>query len=509
MFELPGNGSARSRRSFLGTVGAAVGATALTGRAAAGGGYDTVDIVEAGADNDGGESITPILEDVVESNTRVYFPPGRYYMDEQLRFTGFEKLWLDGNGATIVPAPADEYKGEARLFKLGTYYAPGEWLRIGGLTFDFTAENTGLRAIQAQVNDAWIHDVNVVGEHDAGTWGPLLVDILDPDAVGAVDRVSMPDGGEFTKNTPGDANPTVNIGPTGFIVSPYHEGTLWVRDCVVGPFPDNGLYDSSGDTGTVQVYGGEFRNSNVANIRLEGDNALVDGATVVVNENREDDVNQRGIRLDGGEDVLVTDTSVYLNAPNGHAITVMSEIASATIRNTQIRIGGDDVNDGIVISDGAGDVQIDECDIVTGAMGQAIQIGRGDGDVLVEQVTITGDASGAHGGREAVRCTRDGAELLGNVVEQPGDGYRRALGIYADEVVVSGGRYESSHHPIIIGGDDVLVTQTEARSYDGYEAVKLIEGVGNAKLVWSTFHEGFLVQTPDEPRAYGNEYPSA
>jgi hypothetical protein len=257
------------------------------------------------------------------------------------------------------------------------------------------------------------------------------------------------------------------------------------------------------------VYGGEFRNSNVANIRLEGDNALVDGATVVVNENREDDVNQRGIRLDGGEDVLVTDTSVYLNAPNGHAITVMSEIASATIQRTEITIGGDDVNDGIVIGDGAGDVIIDECDIVTGAMGQAIQIGRGDGDVLVEQVTITGDASGAHGGREAVRCTRDGAELLGNVVEQPGDGYRRALGIYADEVVVSGGRYESTHHPIIVGGGGALVTETAARSYDEYEAVRLLDGGEGAKLVWSTFYEGIQNNSGDEPTTYGNDYPDA
>jgi hypothetical protein len=491
-----------SRRSFLGTVGAAaVGTAAFSGNAAGSSSYETINIVDAGADNTGGESITPVLEDVIGSNRKIYFPPGEYYVDEGIRFTDFDKLWLLGDDATIVPAPADEFDGGHRIFKFGTYYAPGDWLRIGGLTFDFRADNTGLRGIQAQVNDCYIHDIDFVGQHDAGTHGPMLVDIVDPDSIGAVDRVSMPDGGAWTKDTDGDGNPDVRWGPTGFIVSPYHKGKLWVRDCHIGGFPDNGLYDSGGD-GRVVVRGGRFENSNTANIRLDGDESTIRDATIVVDDRRDRDTNQRGIRLDGGSNCWVEGCEIVLEEPNGHAITVMPGCASAKIENTSITLGAaSESNDAaIMISEGCGDVMLDEVDIEINCPGQAIDIEAGSGDVLVEECTITGDATGAVGGRNAIRCERDGTRFYSNTVEQPGPDYRRGLCLAADDCVVSKGSYESTHHGIISHGTNNVVTKVTARSYDGYDGIKVDSG--SLDLYWSTVYGG----VSGSYGGYGNEF---
>ncbi|EJN57208.1 right-handed parallel beta-helix repeat-containing protein [Halogranum rubrum] len=492
------------RRSFLGTVGAAaVGSAAFSGQASAGSSYETINIVDAGADNTGGESITPVLEDVLGNRRKIYFPPGEYYIDEGVRFTGFDKLWLIGDDATIVPAPADEFDGSHRIFKFGTYYSPGDWLRIGNLTFDFRADNTGLRAIQAQVNDCYIHDIDFVGEHDTGTHGPMLVDIVDEDSTGAVDRIRMPDGGAWTKNTDRDGNPDVRWGPTGFIVSPYHSGKLWVRDCVIDGFPDNGLYDS-GSAGRVVVRGGRFSNCNTSNIRLDGDESTIQNATIVVDDARDADNNQRGIRLDGGENCWVTDCEIVLDQPNGHAITVMPDITSAKIQDTNIRLASsDESNDAaVMVSEGAGDVTLDNVSIDMNCPGQAIEIEPGNGDVLVEECTVTGEASGSEGGRNAIRCERDGSRFYGNVVEQPGPGYRRALCLEADDCIVSKGSYEATHHPVINHGSGNVVTQITASSYDDYEGIKVSDGSLN--LYWSTVYEG----VSGDVGGYGNEYPS-
>jgi hypothetical protein len=497
-----------SRRSFLGTVGAAaVGVTALSGRAAANpSNYETINIVDAGADNTGGDSITPVLEDVLDDNRRIYFPPGEYYVDEGVRFTDFERLWLYGEDATIVPASADEFAGPDHIFKFGTHYAPGEWLHIGDLTFDFRADNTGLRAIQAQVDDCYIHDVDFVGEHDAGTHGPMLVDIMDADKIGAVDRVTMPDGGTWTENTAQDGDPVVKWGPTGFIVSPHHTGTLWVRDCEIGRFPDNGLYDSGGD-GRVVVRGGRFENSNTASIRLDGDRSTVEGATITVDGARNDDSAQQAIRLDGGSGCVVRDTDIVLEKPSANGITVRSGVDSAKIEQTTVRVLQGDIDAAIMVAEGAGSTVVDGCTVELNASGQAIEIEAGDDRCVVENCTVTGDGSGATGGREAVVCARDGCRLVSNTVEQPGDGYRRALGIRADGVDVSGGRYEATHHPIVIEGDDTTIANVTAESYDGYEAVKVVEGTGT-RILDSVLYGGYTTNGGSVGTG-GNEFPSA
>lgn len=460
--------------------------------------YDQViNVVEAGADNTGGESIAPLIDELTGDNTLLKFPEGRYYMDELVRFTGFENFGMVGDGAVIVPASADEYKTEARMFKYGTSYSPGENLHIEGFVIDYSAPNTGLRAFDATVtDDLYINDILFEGMHTAGTWGPMHCDIVSSDGYGVVKNVRMPEGGEFTENTPQDAMPAVDHGPTGFLLSPYHSGRMDIKDCVIGAFPDNGLYDSV-SPGQVVVTGGEYRNCNSASIRVTGEGSGVYNSKVVVDQNREYDEGQRAIRFDGGT-VEVVNTEIDLEKPNGEAIAILPAVDSATITDTSITLDSSttrDSIDAISVGKDCGDVTIKDCSIEQNYHGQAIQIMDGDGPVVAENVEVTGDASGETGGRNAIYCERSGCEFHNMVVDQPGSGLRRALGIFADDVLVKGGEYASTGQPITVEGSDVLIRDIVAGSYSDDTAIKVIQGV--VEMVNNVLHEGVSGSSSD------------
>lgn len=499
-----------NRRTFVRALGAATTVAGAFSTSAAADGYDrVVDVVEAGADNDGNHPINDVLEAERADGTLLNFPPGEYLMNEQFRFDGFDRFGLNGDDATLVPAPADEFEGPARLFKLGTYYDPGGDLEILDFTVDFTAENTGLRAFQSQTDDVRVENVHVVGEHDAGTFGPMCVAVTDPDAIGRVENVTLPDGGAYTEDTEQDAYPTVDTGPTGFLVGPHHQGKLWIRDCEIGGFPDNGLYASS-EEGRIVVVGGEYRNSNVANVRLSGQHSYLRNARVVVDHNRSGDNTQRGIRLDAGDGFWIENVSVELDAPNGDAIRVTNDAGRTKIEDVDVSIADTDVaTDGLVVSGDAGDVAVVDSTVTTGSPGQAIEFEPGSGaGAIVENVSITGDAPGWSGGRNAIRCERDGVEFRAVTVDQTGPGYRRAVHVAGDDCLVHGGAFTSTHHPIIVGdATNVRVDDVTARSTDDYAAVKLLDRAGSVSLTDSTLYEGIVNQGASEVYTAGNEYP--
>jgi hypothetical protein len=460
-----------------------------------------IDVVDAGADPTGSEPIDEVLTDAVGDDTLLVFPEGRYLMNRQLRKTGYENLGFYGPDATMVHGSVEaldgnmvvegEFSGPARFFRLGVIYAPGKDLLFEGFTFDFTGSQTGLRAIEAYVTDGLeVRDITIEGQHDTGTFGPALFSVTTAGGEGTVERFAAPDGGAYSENTIG----TINLGPTGILLDPHSAGTLRLVDCELGGFPDNGLY-VSGDHGTVHVEGGTYKNSNVCSIRLKGRESSVRGATVIV-DGALAGGSQRGIRLDAGSDLRVLDTTITVAGPVGDAIRILSEAETSTIDNCAITCldeGGS--ARGIGITPDAGRVEVLNSTIEMHGSNYGVFVqGNNDADdatVLLKDTSITGPASG-DSAREAVRVERANGRFENLTIDQPGPTYRRCTEVLADDCRFIGGTYESTHHPIINKGNRTLFYGLTARSFEGWQAMKLYAQGSNVVIADSVLYGGYI-----------------
>ncbi|RQG99356.1 right-handed parallel beta-helix repeat-containing protein [Natrarchaeobius oligotrophus] len=448
-------------------------------------GYDSVvDVVDEGADDTGSESITPVLEELRADDTAFVFPEGRYYVDSQFRFTGFENLGFFGRDATLVPANYHDFDGpQYRLFRLGVSYNPGRDLRFEGFDVDQSAPDTGIRVIEATVSRSLeVRDVSITGEHDSGTWGPGMFAVTDPDGRGVIERFRAPDGGVHADATPHAGNAW--RGPIG-IEANTNVGTLEFTDCVLGGFPDNGLY-AVNETGTVVVQGGRFANSNGANVRLGGDGSVIKDAVIEVDRTRSYDDGQRGIRLENGDDLRVENVDVSISSPQptSHAISVMNTCRSSRIDEATIEIRGDEVNHGIVVSPKAGYTHVFDGEIVhETAGGYPLWIRGGDGRerVLVELLDVSGESGvTAAGFRDGIRCERNGCRFSHVTVDQPArDGAdRNGLVLTGDDATIYRGTVRASQYPYVDQGDGNHLRNSDVESYrDGLEGVRLYPGI--------------------------------
>ncbi|APX95894.1 hypothetical protein [Natronorubrum daqingense] len=465
------------------TVAGTSSATALEDQ------YETVvDVVEAGADPEGNESITPVLREHVGDDTLLEFPEGRYYMDEQLRLTNFENVGFSGHGATLVPASYYEFDGpQYRLFRLGTHEDPGRNLLFEGFDVDQTAEDTGIRVISAEVEDGLsVRNVTVEGRHDSGTWGPGLFNITDPDGEGHVYCFFADDGADHIDETPNAGN--MWRGATGFAVDQHHRGSLIFENCRLGDYPDNGLY-ASNETGRIGVDGGTYQNSGTASIRLSGSTGRVEGATVVVDENSHDSAGQHAIRLDDGEHEL-EDITVDVPEPNGDAIRIMDPVDSASITNSEITVG-DEPNAAVRIDPSAGATTIDDVDIDINGSANAVRIlGSDAGAVELEDVHITGDASGARN-REAIFCERNGCEFVGLEVEQLGPDNRRGIDLRGSDTIITDSEFETTDTAITLNdADGVTLEDTTATvDVDGY-SLRILDSTGTVSRTNNDLPDG-------------------
>ncbi|QLG27383.1 right-handed parallel beta-helix repeat-containing protein [Halorarum halophilum] len=378
--------------------------------------FDTVvDLAAAGAETSGETSVVSLLEETMADDTLVYLPAGRYQLDARVQCLEFENLGIVGPEAVIVPAAGfSDY-----FFDLGRPdRASG--LLVEGLTFDFRAPQTGSRPLNALVaDDLLVRDLDVVGAQDAGGEG-LRVDVTHPEGTGVVDRLRLPDGATVP-------------GVTGCFVGSTHRGNIRFQDCRIEGYHDNGLY-ADPDHGSVEVIGGYYANSNISNVRVGAD-SVVRNVHVRCDSAPASYTNMRGIRLTHGQDVLVDNCTVEMEQVTGSdgGIALGKSLASATVRNTEIRIDADGIN-AIKVK-------------------HAVDPVRADRAISFEDVTITGTAAddAAIEINERTACTVDGC-----TIEQDGanrDGLRFEHGA---EAVIRNTRVDVTGRPLVSVDDSVV-----------------------------------------------------
>ena len=459
-----------SRRTFLRTASLGAVSSWALGTAAASSVDEqyrsVIDVRDAGADASGSESVSPVLQDIIEDDTLLRFPPGRYYMDEQVRASGIDNVGLVGDNATLLPGNYYEFEGPTyRLFRLGTHYDPGRDIRVEHFDIDQRAADTGIRAFQVSVTDGLLlRDIDIVGRHDSGTWGPILVRVTDPDGFGHVEGVRMPDGADFDGGTPGE----LWRGPTGLLVND-HRGDITMENCVVSNFPDNGLYVTS--DGSVSIVGGRFRNNGPVNVRIGGQEVSVEGATFLIDKRAPNYVAQLPMRFDYADNVTVRDVDMTLETPNGDALQLLDGVDSATIEESNIEIG-DAPASGIVSKPGSGPLSVVDVDIEMACSANAVRLLGDGGGAVVQGGRIGGGGSGETL-RHAIRCERDNCEFRQLTVDQWGGGKRRGLALLGDDYTVYDCQIRSSDRPISAHGTNIWIEDNYLDSYTGTAGIRI------------------------------------
>lgn len=378
-------GSNLNRRSYLGLVGAATASTTLVGTATGNQSeYDrVVDIVEAGADNSGGEPIDDVFHDEAQDDTLIKFPEGTYKVN-QLNLYRLSHFAMVGDGATLVP---------------GGNYNEEQWivgsevqdLRFESFTLDHTADGVAPEIVINALDGLVVRDVTKNGyQADGGTAFAFGATTQEGSAL--VENLVATDGGQS--------------------VGLYCEcaGSMTVRNTRLANFEDNGLYASAGD-GPVTVEGGRYWNNNVAGIRLGSPGSSVTGATVGADTGLSSDgqpVNMRGIRVaDGPGPVRIENCDVRMEGGQGTGgIVGAYSGGSFEVRNTRISVadgyhtvgsGGNATSYGIYVDSVGGD---------NGHVGSRTFRG----------VSITGGGSG----RAAVLLRRNDNDLQNVCINQSG-----------------------------------------------------------------------------------------
>ena len=293
---------------------------------------DAIDITDHGADPTGSESVVPVLEQVAVDGEAVYFPEGRYLVDETWVLRDFSDFKMFGPEAIIEPVEGfDEH-----IFRFESVEQPAS-LQFEGFTYDYTKPLTGGRMIQARVSESLtVRDVSATGVVDIL---PSLVrlDVTEPGGHGLVERLSLPDGAAGGTRL------------TGCYVGNISYGDFTFVDCHIANFPDNGLYaDPPG--GSITVEGGYFANCGISCVRLRGD-SLVSGAHIRCDSTERGFDNMRGIRLTDYESQLNQAPTVVEDCfvevidvtHSDAAIELSSLLNEGIIRNTHVHVDADDV----------------------------------------------------------------------------------------------------------------------------------------------------------------------
>jgi len=178
---------------------------------------------------------------------------------------------------------------------------------------DATAADAGVRIVASGSNWA-IRNVGIKGRLDAVDEAAFRLQVNDG-STGVFENVYLGDG-------------AVDGGRGGVFVPTSHEGTLYVSECNVQYWPDNGIYASApgrsergGEGGQIVIERSYARNNNIAGFRIGTDRSIVRESVVHVDEgppaNPAGKVNARGIWVKEGGSVRVENADILLAHSDG------------------------------------------------------------------------------------------------------------------------------------------------------------------------------------------------
>lgn len=369
-------------------------------------GWDIVNVVEAGVDNTGETPVEDDITALLEEGVVLVFPDGEYLFqggvtDQEINHVAF----IGEPDATPELVVGEEFNAMERdfpdysMFTLG-FGGGGSGIVFRNLEFNMEGEGIGAGGIQPSIkgDGGYVKNIDFVGQNDSNR-DNISTEIPDENAVLSIHDVRMPDGASRSFSVPSTDD------SVGIIATRASTGEIHLGNCVVGAFPNNGVYASGvgidGQSGRVIVRGGRFFNSDRDQLRV-GAQSEIHGAYCYSDRIEPGFNNLRGIWVRHAEDVLIENTTIeQMTSDSGAGIRVSNTAGKTMVRNTSIRLDSP-----------AYGIWGLSPEPPTG--GDFNRPPGSETEVICENVSITGSVPG----REAVRIEdRDGSRLEDICVE--------------------------------------------------------------------------------------------
>lgn len=308
---------------------------------------ETVNVVESfGCDPSGNQPCDGALREAAADGRRLVFPSGTYQFSGRVPLKGYDLLGIQGEGNVRFVPPAG--------FNDLLLNVESSKFFLENVVVDIRKSDrlAGIRT----VTDTRLHIENLKhlgrGAHGDGSGVHGLLPV-----------VQNPDGHGIIRNyvaTKGSSWGNYGSGRAGIYIGRMNQGTIEIVDAHLEEFGGAGIY-ATATPGDVRVYGGMFRNNNVASIRIGGKGSLVADATIEANLSKYSGprkyeeqafrlrgivLNQKSAYIDKAPGVRVQGCTIRIggNVPKpGPGITVHGPAKTATIRDTDIRIDADGI----------------------------------------------------------------------------------------------------------------------------------------------------------------------
>ena len=405
-------------------------------------GWDVVNVVEQGLDNSGETPVSEELNALLTDNTVLVFPEGEYLLDKSVNDGSVDNLALIGEPGTKPTLRVHESFYQGSEYPRRLLFAFGFGDGTDGLVirnFEVNMEGAGVGAGGFSVittgKGAYLKEIDFVGENDSPN-GNVALAVTDPDATMSIHDVRMPDGASRVFDVPS------LIDSSGIIATRATTGDVHLGNCVVGGFPNNGVYASKvgfdGNPGRVIVRGGEFYNSDRDQLRV-GSQSEIHHAHCYSDTIKPGFNNLRGIWVRHADGVLIKNTTVeQLTSDSGAGIRISGTSGGMTIKNTRIQLDSPDFG-----------VWVLEPQPPTGG-GFARPPNSGT-KIRCKNVSINGSAAG----KEAVRIEgRDGSHFKNMCIELTG-GDRDGMVFSDTDATVRNVRIDVTGEQIVANDSDV------------------------------------------------------